>query len=58
MGMERDALLLDLPQSGQGKHLESSAVRQDRPRPGHKPVQSAKAPDQRVSGADMQVISI
>ena len=58
VGGEIHALLLDLPQGGQGKHLEASGIREDGPVPGHEPMQSAHVPDQSVPGPKMQMVGI
>ena len=58
MAGKGDALLLDLPQRGQRKHLKSAGIREDRAIPVHKFVQTAKLSDQLVTGTDMEVVGI
>ena len=58
MGVEADALLLDLPQLGQGENLETAAVGENGAVPVHEPVQAAHLLDQSVAGAHMKVVGI
>ena len=58
MGIEADALLLDLPQLGQGKDLEAATVGEDGAVPVHELVQAAHLLDQRVAGAHMKVVGV
>ena len=58
VGVKIDPFLLDLSQTGQGKHLKAAGVRQDRPVPVHEPVQAAELPDQLVAGAHMQMVGV
>ena len=58
MALEGYAFLFDLPDTRQGKDLESAAVRQDRAVPAHKPVQAARFPDQGFARPQVQVVGI
>ncbi len=58
MGIKIYALLLNLAQPCQGKHLKSAGIREDRAIPVHKFVQTAKLSDQLVAGTDMEVVGI
>ena len=53
-----DALLLDLPQRGQGEHLESAAVGEHGAIPVHKLVKSPQLLDHLVAGAQVEVIGV
>ena len=58
MGMEIYAILLNFPESCQGKHLKSAGICQNRTIPDHKLMQSAHFFDQLVSWTHMQMIGI
>ena len=58
MAGEGDALLLDLPQRGQRKHLKATGVRQNRPIPIHKFMEAAHLPHHLVTGTEMQVVGV
>ena len=50
VGVEVDALFLDLSESGEGKYLKSAGIGEDRTIPVHKPVETAELLDQLVAG--------
>ena len=58
MGVEIDALLLDLSQHGQGKHLKAAAVSENGAVPIHKLVQAAQGLDHVLSGTDVKMIGV
>ena len=58
VGGKIDALLLDLPQTGQGEHLKAAGVGQNRPVPGHKLMQSAQIVDHLVTGPQVQMVGV
>ena len=58
MGGKRHALLGDLPQAGQRKHLKSAGIRQNRAVPGHELVQSSHGLNHLVAGTQVQVIGV
>ena len=58
MGVEADAVLLDLAQGGQGKDLKAAAVGEDGAVPGHELVQTAQLLDELVARTDMQVVGV
>ena len=58
MAGEGDALLFDLPQGCQGKHLESAGVRQDGAVPVHELVEASHLPHHLVAGPQMEVIGV
>ena len=55
---EINALLLDFPQTGEGKYLEAAGVRQDGAVPVDEFVKPAQLADNPVAGAQMKVIGI
>ena len=55
---EGDALLRDLPQAGQGKHLESAGIRENGAVPAHEPVQAAHLTHHIVAGTQVQMIGV
>ena len=52
------ALLLDLPQTREGKYLEPAGVRQDRPVPRHELMQAAELFDHFIAWTKVQVICV
>ena len=58
MGLEGDALLFDLPESGQGKYLKTAGIRKNRSVPVCEAVKSAQLMDERISRPHVQVIGI
>ena len=58
MGGKINALLLDISEFCQRKHLKAAAVGQDRTIPVHKPMQAAHIAHHLVTGAQMQMIRI
>ncbi|MPN00261.1 hypothetical protein SDC9_147455 [bioreactor metagenome] len=58
VGGEGDALLLNLPQGGQRKHLKPAGVRQNRAVPVHKLMKPAHLAHHLITGAQMQVIGV
>ena len=58
MRMEGHALLLDLAQGRQRKHLKAARVGQHRAVPPHELVQAAHRLDDLVARADMQVVGV
>ena len=52
------ALLLDLPQTREGKYLEPAGVRQDRPIPRHELMQAAELLDHFIAWTKVQVICV
>ena len=58
MGLEINALFLDLTKSCQGKHLKAAGISENRSVPDHKFVKSAKFLDQLVSCSYMEMIGI
>ena len=58
MGVEGDALLLDLAQICQGEYLEAAGIREDRPVPPHELVKSTELVNCLISGSYMQMVSV
>ena len=58
VGVEVDALFLDLSESGEGKYLKSAGIGEDRTIPVHKPVEAAELLDQLVAGPDMKMVGV
>ncbi|MPM76736.1 hypothetical protein SDC9_123735 [bioreactor metagenome] len=58
VGGKGHALLPDLPQGGQRKHLKPTGIRENRAVPTHEPVQSAHLPHNPVAGPQMQVVGV
>ena len=58
MGGEIHALFLDLAQAGQGEHLESAGVGQDRAVPGHELMQASHFAHNLVRRTEMQMVCI
>ena len=58
VGVEVDALFLDLPESGEGKYLKSAGIGEDRTVPVHKPVEAAELLDLLVAGPDMKMVGV
>ena len=58
MGMEIDAFLFDFSQVSQGKHLKSAGIRQDRPIPVHKFMESSQLFHNFVSRTHMKMVGI
>ena len=58
VGGEGDPLLPDLPQRGQGEHLEPAGVRQDRAVPVHELVEPPHLPDDMVARPQVQVVGV
>ena len=58
MGAEADTLLGDFAKLVQTEDLESAGIREQRARPAHEPVQSAKPPDELVAGTKVEVVGI
>ena len=58
MAGKGDALLLDLPQRGQRKHLKAAGVRQNRAIPIHKFMEAAHLAHHFVAGPQMKVIGV
>ena len=58
MGGKRHALFPDFAQAGQGKHLEPSAVGQNRPLPTCKGMKPSEFPHQFVPRPDVQMIGV
>ena len=55
---ERHAVLVDDPQVAERHDLEPARVGEDRPVPGHEPVQPAEPLDALVAGAQVQVVRV
>ena len=55
---EHDAVLVQRPPRGERHHLIAARVGQDRPRPGHEPVQPAKTRDPLGARTQHQVIGV
>ena len=58
VGVEVNALLLDLAEACQGKHLEAAGIRKDRAVPVHELMESAQLFDQFISGPHMKVVRV
>ena len=58
MAGEGDALLLDLPQGGQGEDLEAAGVREDGAVPADELVEAAHLPHHLIAGAQVEVIGV
>jgi hypothetical protein len=58
VGLVADAVVVDLLQAAQAKHLEAAAVGQDRPIPGHHGVQPAELGDPRGARAMAEVVAV
>ena len=58
VGGEIHALLLDLPQRRQGKHLEPAGVRQDRAVPVHELVKASHLPHDLIAGTQVQMVGV
>ena len=58
MGGKGDSLLLNLPQPGQGEHLESPAVGEHGAVPVHEFVEPAHLADHFVPGTKMQMVGV
>ena len=55
---ERHAFFFDIAEIRQRKHLKSAGIRQDRPAPGHKFMQSAEFLHNLIARAKMKMIGI
>ena len=58
MAGKGDALLPDLPQGGQRKHLKSAGVRQNRAVPVHELVEAAHLAHHLIAGPQVQMIGV
>ena len=58
VGGELNALLGDLAERGQGEHLESAAIGEDRLGPVHEFVETAHIVNELVAGANVQVVGV
>ena len=58
VGGEGDALLLDVPQGGQGEHLEAPGVGEDGAVPGHHLVEPPQGPDHLVPRPEVEVVGV
>ena len=58
MGTEFHAVLGDLAQFRQGKHLKSAGIGEDRPIPVHEGMQISRLGDEILAGTQVQVVGI
>ena len=58
MAGKGDALLADLPQTRQRKHLKAAGIREDRTVPAHELVEAAHGAHHVVAGAQVQVVGV